>query len=360
MLETIAAINARLNDIVWGPYMLALLVGTGVFLTFRVKFLQVRKFGFTMKHTLGTLTDKNIQDKSVGGVTPFQAVSTALASTVGTGNITGVATAIATGGPGAVFWMWLSAFFGMITKYSEIVLSIHFREKNDKGEWAGGPMYYLEKGLHQKWLAVLFAVFALVASFGIGNMTQANSIAVALNTSFHLNKLAIGIVLAILVALVIIGGIKRISTITSYIVPFMAIFYVVLGAILLIMNASYIPGAFKYIFQCAFNPQALFGGGLGYTMMMAMRYGALPLVRETGGLEDTVEPYNQFTQEGDGFTFDHYNAHDMLHVIEWAYDIYHHDRPSWEAMARRAMAKDFGWHQPAQAYIEVYEGLNTL
>ena len=165
MLETISNINSTLNGIVWGPYMLALLVGTGIFLTCRVKFLQVRKFGFTMKHTLGTLTDKNIQDKSAGGVSPFQAVSTALASTVGTGNITGVATAIAAGGPGAVFWMWLSAFFGMVTKYSEIVLSIHFREKNEKGEWCGGPMYYLEKGLHQKWLAVLFSVFALVASF---------------------------------------------------------------------------------------------------------------------------------------------------------------------------------------------------
>lgn len=134
MLETISNINSTLNGIVWGPYMLALLVGTGIFLTCRVKFLQVRKFGFTMKHTLGTLTDKNIQDKSAGGVSPFQAVSTALASTVGTGNITGVATAIAAGGPGAVFWMWLSAFFGMVTKYSEIVLSIHFREKNEKGE----------------------------------------------------------------------------------------------------------------------------------------------------------------------------------------------------------------------------------
>ena len=273
MLETISNINSTLNGIVWGPYMLALLVGTGIFLTCRVKFLQVRKFGFTMKHTLGTLTDKNIQDKSAGGVSPFQAVSTALASTVGTGNITGVATAIAAGGPGAVFWMWLSAFFGMVTKYSEIVLSIHFREKNEKGEWCGGPMYYLEKGLHQKWLAVLFSVFALVASFGIGNMTQANSIAVALNTSFHMNKLIVGIILAVLVGLVIIGGIKRISTITSYIVPFMAIFYVVLGAILLIMNAAYIPAAFKYIFECAFNPQAIFGGGLGYTMMLAMRYG---------------------------------------------------------------------------------------
>lgn len=273
MLATIAEINQFLNDIVWGPYMLVLLVGTGIFLTIRVKFLQVHKFGFTMKHTLGTLFNKDIQDKSAGGVSPFQAVSTALASTVGTGNITGVATAIATGGPGAVFWMWVSAFFGMITKYSEIVLSIHFREKNEQGEWVGGPMYYLEKGLHQKWLAVLFAVFALTASFGIGNMTQANSIAVALNTSFHLNKLAIGIVLAIIVALVIIGGIKRISTITSYLVPFMAIFYVVLGAALLITHASYIPAAFKYIFECAFNPQAIFGGGLGYTMMMAMRYG---------------------------------------------------------------------------------------
>ena len=273
MVEIITSVNSFVNNIVWGPYMLALLIGTGIFLSVRVKFLQIRKFGFTMKHTLGTLTDKDIQDKSEGGVSPFQAVSTALASTVGTGNITGVATAIAAGGPGAVFWMWVSAFFGMVTKYSEIVLSIHFREKNDKGEWAGGPMYYLEKGLHMKWLAVLFAVFALVASFGIGNMTQANSIAVALETSFHVNKAVLGIILAVLVALVIIGGIKRISTITSYVVPFMAAFYIILGIILLAMNYTAIPAAVKYIFSCAFNPQAVFGGGLGYTMMMAMRYG---------------------------------------------------------------------------------------
>lgn len=273
MVDIITMINKVINDFVWGPWMLALLVGTGVYLSVRVGFIQVRKFGFMWKNTMGTLTDKKIQDKSTGGISPFQAVATALASTVGTGNITGVATAIVTGGPGAVFWMWISAFFGMITKYSEIVLACKFREKNAKGEWVGGPMYYIEKGLHMKWLAIIFAFFTVFASFGIGNMTQANSIAVALEETFGVKPLITGIVVAMVVALVILGGIKRIATVNTMVVPFMAAFYIVAGVLLLIMNASAIPGAFMIIIEAAFNPQAVFGGAVGYTMMLAIRYG---------------------------------------------------------------------------------------
>ena len=225
------------------------------------------------KNTIGTLFDRKHKDKLVDGITPFQAVSTALASTVGTGNITGIATAITIGGPGAVFWMWISAFFGMVTKYSEILLALTFREKNVKGENVGGPMYYIENGLGWKWLAVIFAIFATLASFGIGNMTQSNSIAQALEQSFHIPTLASGIVVAIVVAVVILGGIKSIARVNEKIVPFMAAFYIICAVAVLIVNFREIPHAFGLIFGNAFTLPSAAGGAAGYTIMMAMRYG---------------------------------------------------------------------------------------
>lgn len=253
--------------------MLALLVGTGVYLSVRVGFIQVGKFGYMWKNTIGTLFDGKHKDKLVDGITPFQAVSTALASTVGTGNITGIATAITIGGPGAVFWMWVSAFFGMVTKYSEILLALTFREKNAKGENVGGPMYYIENGLGWKWMAVLFAIFAALASFGIGNMTQSNSIAQALEQTFSIPTWISGVIVAIVVAVVILGGIKSIASVNEKVVPFMAAFYIVCAVIVLIVNFQNIPHAFALIFENAFTLPSAAGGAAGYTIVMAMRYG---------------------------------------------------------------------------------------
>ena len=273
MMEFITHWNGVINGIVWGPPMLVLLIGTGILLTVRSGFVQVRKFGTIMKHTLGSLFTPDAHKKDESGVTPFQAVATALASTVGTGNITGVATAITLGGPGAVFWMWVSAFFGMMTKYAEVLLAVHFREKNERNEWVGGPMYYIEKGLGWKWLAVIFAVFAAVASFGIGNIAQSNSIANAVNETMGINPLITGIIVAIGAGIVILGGIKRIAQVTEKLVPFMGLFYVVLGVATLVMNFGNLPEAFRLIFYCAFNPDAALGGVTGYTIMLAIRYG---------------------------------------------------------------------------------------
>ena len=274
MLETIMSINSTVNGIVWGPPMLILLIGTGILLTVRSGFLiQIRKFGTVMKSTAGSLFGPDAHKKGESGVTPFQAVATALASTVGTGNITGVATAITIGGPGAVFWMWVSAFFGMMTKYAEVLLAVKFREKNERNEWVGGPMYYIEKGLGWKWLAVIFAVFAAIASFGIGNIAQSNSIANAVKEVAGVDPLITGIICAVAVAVVILGGISRIASVTEKLVPFMGLFYVILGVVTLVLNIGQIPEAFKLIFWCAFNPDAALGGVSGYTIMLAIRYG---------------------------------------------------------------------------------------
>ncbi|MBQ2860081.1 MAG: sodium:alanine symporter family protein, partial [Peptococcaceae bacterium] len=183
MVQTIESVNGIINGFVWGPVMLLLLVGTGILLTIRAGFPQILKLGTIMKNTVGTLFGSDAHKKDEAGISPYQAVATALASTVGTGNITGVATAIVAGGPGAVFWMWISALFGTMTKFAEVTLAVKYRQKNERGEWVGGPMYYMENGLNMKWLGVIFAVLATLASFGIGNMTQSNSIASALNTT---------------------------------------------------------------------------------------------------------------------------------------------------------------------------------
>lgn len=270
-METIENINSIINGLVWGPYMLVLLVGTGVYFTFRTSFLSISKFGYIMRNTIVKMFSK--EHLGEGEITPFQAVATALAATVGTGNIAGVATAIALGGPGAVFWMWVSALFGMTTKFAEVVLSVNYREKTKDGRFVGGPMYYITKGLKLKWLAVLFSVFGALAAFGIGNMVQSNSVADALYTSFGINKLLTGIVLAVAAGAVILGGLKRIASVTDKLVPFMAAFYIIGAILVIIVNIGNLPGAIASIFGEAFTGTAAAGGFAGSTIMMAARYG---------------------------------------------------------------------------------------
>jgi len=274
MLEMITTVNSAINNFVWGPIMLALLVGTGVFLTFRTGWIQVRWFGYIMKNTVGSLFTK--KDKDSGeNLTAFQAVTTALAGTVGTGNIAGVTGAIFVGGPGAVFWMWVSAFFGMCTKYAEIILAMKFRNTDANGVHSGGPMYYIENGLGKNWkpLAVIFALLGGLASFGIGNIAQSSEIAGAMNGLFGLKPEVTGVLLAIIVAIVVLGGAKRIGQVTSFVVPFMAMFYIAAGIIVIIMRAGDIPAAFGAIFQSAFSFEAVGGGIFGYAIMTAMRQG---------------------------------------------------------------------------------------
>lgn len=270
-MQVILDINAMIGNIVWGWPMLILLVGTGIALSIRLKFIQVGKFGYIMKSTLFKMFEKG--QSGEGEVTAFQAVSTALAATVGTGNIAGVAMAIATGGPGAVFWMWMSAFFGMATKFSEVVLAITYREKESDGSFSGGPMYYIKNGIKIPWLAKVFALFGALASFGIGNMTQSNSIAQALNTKFGINAWVTGIVLAVLAGIVILGGIKRIAGVTEKLVPFMAAFYIIGAIVILILNITHIPGAFALIFGSAFSAKAAVGGFAGATLKQVMKMG---------------------------------------------------------------------------------------
>ena len=271
-MELLASVNDYINGIVWGPPMLILIVGTGIYLTCRSGFFQVSKIPVWWKGTFGQIFAKADKANLGGNITPFQAVSTALASTVGTGNIVGVATAIVRGGPGAIFWMWFSAFFGMVTKFSEVTLAVKFRETDENGVYHGGPMYYLEKGCNMKWLAVIFAIFATLATFGIGNMTQANSVANAFNT-FGVPTVATGIVIAILAGLVIIGGIKRIGAVTEKLVPFMAVFYIIGAVIIICANGAMIPHAFGLIFENCFSAEAIGGGIMGYVIMQAMRFG---------------------------------------------------------------------------------------
>ncbi|MDG5787418.1 sodium:alanine symporter family protein [Evansella sp. AB-P1] len=255
-----------INGVVWGPPMLILIVGTGIFLTVRLAFLQFR----TLPYALKLAFSRKAQDKkSPGDISHFQALTTALAATIGTGNIAGVATAVVLGGPGAVFWMWISALFGMATKYAEAILAVKYRVQNKKGEFSGGPMYYIEKGLKLKWLAVLFAIFGAIAAFGIGNVVQSNEVSSALNNAFSIPPFVTGLVLTILAGLVIIGGIKSIGKVTAYVVPFMALFYVLAGLTIIIMNFDLVPAAVTTIFSEAFSPAAVIGGGIG----AAIRYG---------------------------------------------------------------------------------------
>lgn len=270
-MEWVLEANAIINDLVWGWPFLILIVGTGIFLTVITKFIAFTKFGYILKNTFLKIFTK--EQVGEGEVTAFQAVSTALAATVGTGNIAGVGTAIAIGGSGAVFWMWVAALFGMATKYGEVVLSIEYREKTDDGRYVGGPMYYLENGANMKWLAVVFAVFGAAATFGIGNMVQSNSVADSLNTTFGIEPWITGVVLAALVALVIVGGIKKIGKVTEIIVPFMAVIYILGGLIIILANIQLVPGAFAVIFRDAFTGSAAAGGFVGSTLALGIRYG---------------------------------------------------------------------------------------
>ena len=274
-LEMFTKVERSINNFVWGPIMLALLVGTGVFLTFRTGWIQVRWFGYIMKNTVGSLFSKKNQKDHGSNLSPFQAVTTALAGTVGTGNIAGVTGAIFMGGPGAVFWMWVSAFFGMCTKYAEIALAMKFRNTGADGVHKGGPMYYIENGLGKswKWLAVLFAILGGVASFGIGNIAQSSEIAGAVNGLFGLDPLVTGIILTVLVAIVVIGGVKRIGQVTSLLVPFMSVFYVAAGIVVILMRITDIPGVFAAIFSNAFSFESISGGIAGYAIMIAMKNG---------------------------------------------------------------------------------------
>ena len=280
-VAAVTDINKVVNNFAWGPVMLILLVGTGVLLTCRTGCIQVRRFGYIMKHTVGTLFTKK-QDKNGKNLTAFQAVTTALAGTVGTGNIAGVTGAIFVGGPGAVFWMWVSAFFGMCTKYAEIILAVKYRVVGEDGLYQGGPMYYIERGLGKnfKWLAGTFALLGGIASFGIGNISQSSEIAGAVvgltGTAPEQGKtvsLIVGIVLAAVVAVVILGGVERIGQVTSYLVPFMAIFYIVAGLVLIVMRIGDVPAALGTIVREAFSFKAVGGGIFGYAIILAMRQG---------------------------------------------------------------------------------------
>lgn len=271
-MNVLIQINKAIGDFVWGPIMLVLLLGTGLYLTIRTGFFSITKLGYTLRNTLFKIF-KQDATRGEGEITPFQAVSTALAATVGTGNIAGVATAIASGGPGAVFWMWLSAILGMTTKFAEVVLAVQYREKTEDGRFLGGPMYYLRDGLKSKFLAGLFAILTAFAAFGIGNMVQANSVAASLEVTFKIPKLVTGLVLAGLATLVMIGGLKRIASVTERLVPIMAAIYIAGSLVILIVNITHILPTLKMIFSMAFTTSAAMGGFAGSTMKLAMRQG---------------------------------------------------------------------------------------
>ena len=282
-MEQFMKINTAVNGFVWGPVMLVLLVGTGIYLSIAVGFIQFTKIGYWWKNTIGKIFKKG--EAGDGEITPLQAVSTALASTVGTGNIAGVTGAIILGGPGAVFWIWVLAILGMCTKYCEVALGIKYRRKNDVGEWVGGPMYYIKNGLGRHWqfLAVLYSLFGVLTVFGTGNATQVNTIVAAIDTALtEFNvvgqnalstlNLVVGIVVAMLVAMVLLGGIKRIGSVSERLVPFMALFYIVLAVGVVILNIQRFPAVIEAIFAGAFNPAAFTGGTIG-SLFISMQKG---------------------------------------------------------------------------------------
>ena len=288
----IEQIVGRLNDVAWGPWMLLLLVGTGVYYSCRVGFIQFTRFGYAMKNTLGKVFQRS--EAGEGEITPFQAVSTALAATVGTGNIAGVTGAICVGGPGAVFWMWVSALFGMVTKYAEVVLAVRYRERNADGDWVGGPMYYIRNGLGKgwNWLACLFCILGALAAFGIGNMTQVNTIATSINTAIDafggstaaytvaifgqnvpISSIVIGAVVAMIVGMVLFGGIKRIGAVAELMVPVMAAVYIIASLIVVAFNIGSLGHVIAMIFKGAFSAEAALGGAFGITIMTTIQKG---------------------------------------------------------------------------------------
>ena len=313
MLELITNVNNALNSFIWGVPAMTCIIGVGLYLAIRTGFLQIRKFGYAMKNTVGRMFQKT--EAAAGSLTPFQAVCTALAATVGTGNIAGVAGAIAIGGPGAVFWMWISALLGMGTKFAEVTLAVHYRERNDKGDYIGGPMYYIKNGLGGKWmwLAYMYAFFGVCAVFGTGNATQVNTITAAVNTalinygllsvdSTAGSNLIIGVFICIIVALILIGGVKRIGKVSETLVPFMALLYVALGVGLIAMNIDRVPAVFAAIFQGAFNPSAVTGGVVGSFFVSMQKGVSRGIFSNEAGLgtgsiahacADTQEPVKQ-------------------------------------------------------------------
>ncbi len=283
MLNAIETINRAVNDFVWGIPAMVCIIGVGLLLSIRTRFLQIRHFSYAIKTTVGKIFSR--KKASDGAITPFQAVCTALAATVGTGNIAGVAGAIAIGGPGAVFWMWISALLGMCTKFSEVMLAVYYRENNAEGDYVGGPMYYIKNGLkrHWHWLAYLFSGFGVLTVFGTGNATQVNTITTAINSalrnynllpesSVKTSSLIIGILIAALVAMVLLGGVKRIGSVTEKLVPFMAVLYIVLAFGVVILNIERVPQVFASIFYGAFHPSAITGGAVG-SLFLSMQKG---------------------------------------------------------------------------------------
>lgn len=278
--DKVAAINSAINGVVWGPPMLILLVGVGIILTIMTAGFQFRKFGYAMKNTLGKIFKK--QEAGEGEITPFQAMSTALAGTVGTGNIAGITAAITLGGAGSIFWLWITALIGMVTKYSEVMLAVKYRERNEYGDWVGGPMYYIKNGLGKnwKWLGVIFCIFAGLAAFGIGNATQVGNITSsignmvkAFNPSFSeesakMLNLVLGIVLAVLVGVVILGGVKRLGGVTEKLVPFMAVVYIIACVVVLVYHGAHLGEVFHDIFVGAFTPSGVTGGAVGSVMLV--------------------------------------------------------------------------------------------
>lgn len=296
MIDTIARINGTLNGIVWGLPATVLIFGVGLYLSIRTGFLQFTKFGTVWKNTIGKIFHRTTE-AGHGAVTPFQAVCTALAATVGTGNIAGVAGAIAIGGPGAVFWMWISALLGMVTKYSEVTLAVRYRQKNKHGDWVGGPMYYIENGLGKKWkiLGIIFSIFGIFAVFGTGNATQVNTIVASIDTaliSFGVMEagstatlnLILGIVITVLVGMILLGGIKRIGHVAERLVPIMALLYVVLGLGVIIVHIGNLPVAFSSIIKGAFNPAAVTGGVVGAAFVAVQKGVARGIFSNEAGL----------------------------------------------------------------------------
>jgi AGCS family alanine or glycine:cation symporter len=269
-MELIKELVSQLNGLVWGPYMLVLILGTGVILMLGLQFMPILRLGYGFKQLwIGR------ESAEEGDISPFNALMTSLSATIGTGNIAGVATAIALGGPGALFWMWCTALVGLATKYSEAVLAVKFREVDEEGNHIGGPMYYIKNGLGEKWkwLGAAFAIFGTLAGFGIGNMVQANSVADALNSRLSIEPVITGLAMAMLAALVLLGGIRRIAHVAGKLVPIMAITYLVIGLVILGMNASEVPGAIVFIVESAFNPVAATGGFAGAAVWAAIRFG---------------------------------------------------------------------------------------
>ena len=282
-MELLVKINSILNNFIWGVPAMVCIIGVGLYLSFRTGFLQIRKFPYALRCTIGRMFKK--KEASDGAITPFQAVCTALAATVGTGNIAGVAGAIAIGGPGAVFWMWVSALLGMCTKFFEVTLAVHYRERNARGELVGGPMYYIKNGLGKKWmpLAYAYALFGVFAVFGTGNATQVNTITAAINApllNYHLLSsaqvsacnLIIGIVICLVVGLILIGGIKRIGRVSEQLVPLMALLYVILALGIIALRVQAVPAVFAAIFEGAFQPSAVTGGIVG-SFFVSMKKG---------------------------------------------------------------------------------------